>query len=574
LLKLTIISQPTFKNSPASPASPGVTQAEASQKILEFLDDSEIQVFALKGKWGIGKTKIVKDLLDRKYPKDGYYYASLFGLDSIEKVKIRLLASQNASTSWLTSLLGVLEKFNWRASAGKQAVTVPGVLLSTGGSLAFNGYFSSLRSKVFCLDDLERCSDINFKEVLGFIDYLAQELDSHVVLIFNEEKIAESAKNSDILATYREKIIDEEIRLSPAAHELLTISSLKQSPYKEDLLPVLVESGIKSIRVLNKISWYLEKIKEVLSSVSDELQKEIAVNLSVFAGAKLESDFPVSLQEAYRISDLFIARPDEDEKSCKEREEDARKKYAFLQKAGFKDSSSYEKVNNQICHLLECGAIDLASFERDLKELNYLSVQGRILPGWIEIWNLYSSSFRDNRQEINEKICDFLEGQDFELDLDKIRQLEQLSNSVRFDFDAYKIKFIEYWLPLVSGFDDLRALKKMAVELPSQKQKVHEKIEFLISQLSISDVLQEILSGEKYPVEYIDFLDTREETEYRAWLKTDDPEFVPMVRKLLKVGDDASTKVRRLIQEFSDEHHLNAMRAERLFEIESDVSSN
>ncbi len=551
-----------------------MTQAEASQKMSDFLEEPELKVFALKGKWGIGKTKIVKDLLSIKYPKGGYYYASLFGLDSIEKVKIRLLASQNASTSWFKSLLSFLEKLTFRASAEKQSITVPGVLLSTGGSLAFNGYFASLRDKVFCLDDLERCSDINLEEILGFVDYLAQELGSHVVLVFNEEKIIETTKNADILSAYREKIIDEEIRLSPAAHELLTISSLGQSPYQEVLLPVVVESGIKSLRVLNKINWHLEQVKHLLSAANDELQKEIAVNLAIFAGAKLESDFPLTIQEASQISDLFTSKPNEDEKARKQRENDAQRKYGFLRKVGFKDGSSYEKVNNHLLCLLEYGSINKDDFERDLDALNALSLQKRTLPGWLEIWMLYSSSFRDNRQEINENILNFLEGQNFDLDLEKMKKIELLSTTVGFDFDTYKIKFIEYWLPLVEGFDELRVLKKMALDFSPQNQKVCEKVESLMSQLSISGVLREMLSVDSYPVEYLDFLDGCEENQYRAWLKTDDPDFVDLVKKLLETGCDASTKVKRLIQEFSDEHSLNAMRAAKLFGIEPDINSD
>ncbi len=75
------------------------TNTEGSREQIEkiirkFLDNDHknYRVLALKGEWGVGKTHLVQNILP-SYQKESHYYASVFGISSIEQLKVRILTN-------------------------------------------------------------------------------------------------------------------------------------------------------------------------------------------------------------------------------------------------------------------------------------------------------------------------------------------------------------------------------------------------------------------------------------------------------------------------------------------------
>jgi hypothetical protein len=68
-----------------------------------------------------------------------------------------------------------------------------------------------LRGKLIVLDDLERKHDkLDIEEILGFIDEYTQRFEARVLLILNTDRL----KKRDIWDTLREKVVDQELRLT------------------------------------------------------------------------------------------------------------------------------------------------------------------------------------------------------------------------------------------------------------------------------------------------------------------------------------------------------------------------
>ncbi|MBE9206873.1 hypothetical protein IQ244_10155 [Nostoc sp. LEGE 06077] len=70
----------------------GVNRREAENIIHKFLNNKDYKVLAVKGKWGIGKTHLVRNFL-YEHRNNYYLYASVFGISSIEHLKARIVAN-------------------------------------------------------------------------------------------------------------------------------------------------------------------------------------------------------------------------------------------------------------------------------------------------------------------------------------------------------------------------------------------------------------------------------------------------------------------------------------------------
>jgi chromosomal replication initiation ATPase DnaA len=65
-------------------ANSEVSREKVESIINNFLENKEnYKVLALKGQWGVGKTYLVQNILS-KHKQEFYYYASVFGISSIE----------------------------------------------------------------------------------------------------------------------------------------------------------------------------------------------------------------------------------------------------------------------------------------------------------------------------------------------------------------------------------------------------------------------------------------------------------------------------------------------------------
>ncbi|MFN7717113.1 MAG: P-loop NTPase fold protein, partial [Pseudanabaenaceae cyanobacterium] len=74
--------------------SEGVSRTEAEEILINFLNDENLKVLLIKGKWGVGKTHLVKNVL-KECSKKQSYYGSMFGISSLEQLKGQILVNAN-----------------------------------------------------------------------------------------------------------------------------------------------------------------------------------------------------------------------------------------------------------------------------------------------------------------------------------------------------------------------------------------------------------------------------------------------------------------------------------------------
>lgn len=219
-------------------------------QLTKLLLDEETKVISLVGKWGTGKSYMWQEIQASSSSNKvkAALYASLFGLSSIEQVKLKLIQSAvpamkenpglwKGAKDVLKSEVKILEGFH--KSFG--ALSDVGLLLTP----------AILRQKIIVLDDIERKHEnLKIDEVLGFIDEFSQRYECRFILILNSNQL----DRREVWETLREKVIDEELQLTTSCSEAFDIA-LKKSPSQwASLIASAAEKcSLTNIRILQKI---------------------------------------------------------------------------------------------------------------------------------------------------------------------------------------------------------------------------------------------------------------------------------------------------------------------------------
>jgi hypothetical protein len=134
----------------------------------------------LKGRWGPGKTYLIKNFLEERLrggPAKKDLYVSLYGLSSFQQIDDALyrqlyprLASKTAT---------IVE------TATKTALkTARNIDLN----LSLRSFFEPPKGHLLVFDDLERCS-IPISDALGYINHFVEHRDCKVIILANEDEI-------------------------------------------------------------------------------------------------------------------------------------------------------------------------------------------------------------------------------------------------------------------------------------------------------------------------------------------------------------------------------------------------
>ena len=154
----------------------------------------------IKGEWGIGKTYFLrkKYLCDKKH-----IYISLFGLDSIEEIKIEIYSKLNKVLNFIKN--GINRIKGSSINLPFTSITIP---------YLENDIEKAIEKKckkekfIIVIDDLERkSSNIKMEAILGIIESISNIKNSLIIVVANENKITEKEKS--IYLNFSEKVIQK-----------------------------------------------------------------------------------------------------------------------------------------------------------------------------------------------------------------------------------------------------------------------------------------------------------------------------------------------------------------------------
>ena len=201
----------------------------------------------IKGEWGIGKTYFLrkKYLCHKKH-----IYISLFGLNSIEEVKIEIYSKLDRVLSFIKNGVNRIKGLSINFPFG--SISIP--YLENDIEKAIEK--KCKREKfIIVIDDLERkSSNIKMEAILGIIESISNINNLLIIVVANENKIIEEEKS--IYLSFSEKVIQKIYNVDHYSH-----TAMKE----------ILNNSIESIEID-------KKLKQIISNSTFEIFNSDYVN--------------------------------------------------------------------------------------------------------------------------------------------------------------------------------------------------------------------------------------------------------------------------------------------------------
>jgi uncharacterized protein YihD (DUF1040 family) len=565
----------TMSNSPEKHQK-GLDLKEAKTILEEFLKPgNDSKVLALKGDWGVGKTHLVKACLSQT--NQSYHYGSVFGISKIEELKMQLWSNFNSGNKadektrtgifkWIlgksneksNELKSILESI---PKAGDHGLGVAPTVITLTSSLLIN---KALQDKIICIDDLERKSEnLSLNEVLGFIEDLTEDKNCKVIIIYNDSKLQEDKDYDSVLKSYREKVIDFEIKLDPSLADNFHIGFGRDYPDKDFVFDYLNRSGVRvnNIRILKRIKLNLDKVRPYISSFLPRVKRKIIDEVIFLTLAQLDSNFAINLNQLISLGsyqDILRTEGDRD---------------IYLQAIQLGYTQSI--ISNEIFRLVETSVCDYKRIQKEGERLNDLEKNHEIEQKINEISNLFTESFADYQEVLKEALSNFLDNHCQLLGYSTIQELAGLSDAVKLDASPYWERWLQYQIDQTTTLKDLYSLRLKVQSnnsLGSSESIVllNGKISAFEKDLSIDKVLIKVMTEKGWSPQDADYLNSHTLDQWKKWLCVKNPDKLPMVRQGLNMSEDFSRTLKEAIVELAEINDLNKMRAKKLYGVVSE----
>jgi hypothetical protein len=333
------------------------------EQLIQLLGQVDNCVIALSGKWGTGKTHLWNEVkagsVDDKVKNA--LYVSLFGLSSIDQVKRKLIET---AIPGVESHGGVFDGLKNLFKVGVKAASEHYKALAALNDL--NVLLIApvvLRNKLIVIDDIERKHEkLGIDEVLGFIDEYSQQHVSRFVLVLNDDQLSTKDDQKKLWATFREKVIDQEIRLSTSADEAFSIAfKLTPSKYAEAIKQASITCSLTNIRVVVKV---IKVANQILAGrdLEEAIQARVVPSIVLFSAIHYRGiddgpDFKFALNVG-NPNWAGLAKDENKEPTEEEKREDGWR--MLMQELGIYGCDEFEK---QLVAFLESGLFEAASIE-------------------------------------------------------------------------------------------------------------------------------------------------------------------------------------------------------------------
>ena len=245
------------------------------KKLIDLMKTDDSFAIALTGEWGVGKTHLWKNFRDKNrevFSGKKYAYISLFGLDSLESLKLAIATEVQTDAANDSPLNVDVSKHVKKlfGFVGGGNITASGDMrfgINIGNKLITNIIMAHLKDTLVCLDDIERKSDsLPMSEIMGLVNYLKNERNCQIIMILHD---AES-EDRDYFDKHKEKVFDELLVLDNSLSIVKSIVDSSLFTIYEQFYEII---GIKNLRFYQRVNKSFKLFDEAYPSLS-QLSKE------------------------------------------------------------------------------------------------------------------------------------------------------------------------------------------------------------------------------------------------------------------------------------------------------------
>lgn len=374
--------------------------ALVENEITRFLKSSIPEVLCVRGEWGVGKTFTWQTMLDQAVAAKSiglgrYAYASLFGINSLDSLKMTIFENSQFLLSEVGTKRGILKKYgdkilgffqrNRRVAEG---VPLVGNALAQAGSL----YFSLVKNQIICIDDLERRGvNLDVMDVLGLVSFLKEQRKCKVVILLNDSELDEKGKLQ--LATNFEKVVDVGVRFVPKPDGSVRIALRDGDEVSKILGEHCKTLGIYNIRVIKKIELLVRDVEPLLTRFDKHVFGQAIHTLALLGWSKFQPTMAPSLE--YLQKDLCNAYFGFEEKTPPSPDKASWAALLGDYKFGLMDDFDLELLKS-----LENGFFNPMEIEKQGAVLDKNIKAEKEDGSFTEAWDIYHGSFQDNEEEV------------------------------------------------------------------------------------------------------------------------------------------------------------------------------
>ena len=274
-----------------------------NENIVNFLNgymmnpDPQYAVL-LKGKWGCGKTHFINHWIDTYQKQEAEdkvlepVYVSLYGLSETKQISTainRVLypilygKAAKAGKTFLKFMSAIVLKcdVDWNKDGNSD--------FSMDLGLDALSIFKSedeqvKKGNLLIFDDLERC-DVSMKKLLGYLNFFVEQCHCHLIIIGDEDKIAED-ENKKIFGEFKEKTIGREFEIATDIHSALD-TFVNQTPkndfvvgHQEQIEKFFAMTECDNLRILRQALWDFSQFEESMTDfLGDSRYEDIMIHV-------------------------------------------------------------------------------------------------------------------------------------------------------------------------------------------------------------------------------------------------------------------------------------------------------
>lgn len=274
-----------------------------NENIVNFLNgymmnpDPQYAVL-LKGKWGCGKTHFINHWIDayKGNPTTEQVlesvYVSLYGLSdtkqittAINRVICPILYGKAAKAGKVLAKIASAMVLKHEVDFNYDGISDLSINIGIDSLSKFKSNDSLANSKkLLIFDDLERC-DIPMKKLLGYLNFFVEQCNCHLIVIGDEDKIAEG-ENKKIFGEFKEKTIGREFEIATDIHSALD-TFVNQTPkndfvvgHQEQIEKFFAMTECDNLRILRQALWDFARFEESMTDfLGDSRYEDIMIHV-------------------------------------------------------------------------------------------------------------------------------------------------------------------------------------------------------------------------------------------------------------------------------------------------------
>lgn len=252
----------------------------------------------LKGKWGCGKTHFINHWIDayKGNPTTEQVlepiYVSLYGLSDTKQITTALnrvicpiLYGKAAKAGKVLAKIASAMVLKHEVDLNYDGISDLSINIGIDSLSKFKSNDSLANSKkLLIFDDWERC-DIPMKKMLGYLNFFVEQCNCHLIVIGDEDKIAEG-ENKKIFGEFKEKTIGREFEIATDIHSALD-TFVNQTPkndfvvgHQEQIEKFFAMTECDNLRILRQALWDFSRFEESMTDfLGDSRYEDIMIHV-------------------------------------------------------------------------------------------------------------------------------------------------------------------------------------------------------------------------------------------------------------------------------------------------------